>query len=67
MAKRPKFSCPNCGQENFIPFTQIKKNVKSGAPVTLRCGCSFSPKEMLKQLAEIVAEDFGKRGIKLPD
>jgi predicted RNA-binding Zn-ribbon protein involved in translation (DUF1610 family) len=65
MAKGAEFACPNCGKKNFVPFAQIKKNLKSGTRIVSPCGCSLSPHEIREELAKVVTRELSKRNPKL--
>ena len=66
MTKGVDFACPNCGKENFVSLTQVKKNLKGNVPVTLACGHSSSPNDILDKLAAHLVGVLNKTIAKLP-
>jgi transcription elongation factor Elf1 len=65
MAKGVDFTCPECGKKNFVTFSEIKKNMKSGTLMSFPCGCNFSPQKVLDQLAREVTSLLMKANPKL--
>jgi transcription elongation factor Elf1 len=66
MAKGVDFACPNCGKENFVSLTQVKKNLKGNVPITFPCGHSSSPNDILDKLGARLASVLDKTIAKLP-
>lgn len=61
MANGANFTCPNCGQLNFVAFAQIKKNLKGSSPIAFHCGCTLPPNKVLDELTKILTKEFRKR------
>jgi transcription elongation factor Elf1 len=66
MAKGTDFTCPNCGENHFVTFAQIKKNLKGDIPIAFPCGCALPPNKILDKLAARLVSVLDKTISKLP-
>ena len=65
MAQGANFTCPNCGERNFVAFAKIKKNLQGNVSFTAQCGCNLSPDEVIEELRKSFGEEFRKKNPEL--